>query len=156
MLPPVAAPIEAAVDGQAPPRCSHFAQNLWVVLEDLDPLWLTSASGSRRLPRTQFALCTSNPICDIAYSACHSSVSLCAAHPAQPSTLYMLRGGSPTTEQTSGPDDRHGAGELMGHTGNPLSSCRPRDHGLTAALSDRHAWVLNNRKRTRGLTVVPA
>jgi hypothetical protein len=47
MLPPVAAPIEAAVDSQAPPGCSHFTQNLWVVLEDLDPLWLTSASGSR-------------------------------------------------------------------------------------------------------------
>jgi len=38
---------------------------------------------------------------------------LCAAHPAQPSTLYMLRDGSPITEQTSGPDDRHGAGELV-------------------------------------------
>jgi hypothetical protein len=113
MSPLVAAAIEAAVDSQAPPRCSHFAQNLWVVLEDLDPLWLTSASGSRRLPRTQFALCTSNPTCDIAYSACHSFMRLCAAHPAQLSTLYMLRGGSPITEQTSGPDDRYGAGELM-------------------------------------------
>ena len=37
MSPPVAAAIEAAVDSQAPPRCSHFAQNLWVVLEDLAP-----------------------------------------------------------------------------------------------------------------------
>jgi hypothetical protein len=51
---------EAAVESQEPPRCSHFAQNLWVVLADLDPLWLTTACGSRRLPRTQFALCTSN------------------------------------------------------------------------------------------------
>jgi len=47
MSPLVAAAIEAAVASQEPPRCSHFAQNLWVVLEDLDPLWLTSASGSR-------------------------------------------------------------------------------------------------------------
>jgi hypothetical protein len=52
-------------------------------------------------------------ICDIAHSACHSCMRLCAAHPAQPSTLYMLRGGSPITGQTSGPDDRYGAGELM-------------------------------------------
>ena len=49
----------------------------------------------------------------IAHSACHSCMRLCAAHPAQPSTLYMLRGGSPITEQTSGADDRYGAGELM-------------------------------------------
>jgi hypothetical protein len=37
MSPPVAAAIEAAVDSQAPPRCSH----------DLVPLWLTSAPSSR-------------------------------------------------------------------------------------------------------------
>jgi hypothetical protein len=62
MSPLVAAAIEAAVESQEPPRCSHFAQNLWVVLADLDALWLTTACGSRRLPRTQFALCTFNPI----------------------------------------------------------------------------------------------
>jgi hypothetical protein len=54
-----------------------------------------------------------------------------------------------------GPDDRYGAGELMVTLATALQ-LPARDHGLTAAVSDRYAWVLNNRKRTRGLTDVPA
>jgi hypothetical protein len=114
MLPPVAAPIEAAVDSQAPPRCSHFAQK---------------SLGSSRRPRPAVAhlrvrlsvtatytvglVPIQSDICDIAYSAGHPSMRLCAAHPAHHSTLYMLRDESPITEQTSDPDDRHGAGDLM-------------------------------------------
>jgi hypothetical protein len=71
MWAPVAAAIEAAVDSQAPPRCSHFAQNLWVVLEDLDP---AVAHLRVRLSVTAtytVGLVPINPTCDIAYSACH-------------------------------------------------------------------------------------
>jgi hypothetical protein len=114
MSPLVAAAIEAAVESQEPPRCSHFAQNLWVVLADLDPLWLTTACGSRRLPRTQFALCTfKSDICDIAHSASHSCMRLCTAHPG--TTLDIVHAERQVADHRAniGPDDPYGAGELM-------------------------------------------